>query len=85
MATGLCVAVGVGRTDGVRDGVGVGVGVAMLELNGVTDRAGAEAAVLGGAQPVSATPASTVAAATRRPMAVLVTLAPVVRLLPGRH
>ncbi len=63
----------------------MGVGVAALEVTVVADRTGAEAPVLAGAQPVSATPASTVAVATRRPMAVLVTLAPVVRLLPGRH
>jgi len=73
----VAVGVGLGRTERLADGVDDGVDT--LEATVAAARAGAEAVGLAGAQPVSTTPASRVAAATRRLMAVLVTLAPVVR------
>jgi hypothetical protein len=85
VATRLCVAVGLGRAEGGAVGLGVAMGVAVPAVTVAAARAGLAAEVLVGAQPVSATPTSTVAAATRRLMVVLVTLAPVVRLPPGRH
>lgn len=77
VSVGVGVGVGLGRTERLADGVDDGVDT--LEATVAAARAGAEAVGLAGAQPVSTTPASRVAAATRRLMEVLVTLAPVVR------
>lgn len=81
--------VGLGRTERLTDAAGEGAPVleapvAVLAATAAADRVGPEAVVLAGAlQPVSTTPASRAATATRRLLAVLVTLAPVVRLPLG--
>lgn len=82
------VGVGLGRSERFTDAVGEGAPVleatvAVLASRAAADRVGPEAVVLAGAQPVSTTPASRAATATRRLLAVLVTLAPVVRLPLG--